>query len=81
MADMTRYWIITLPKTSARKYNGLSFPHQFPDRRRRLTRGVVPMDVRIFSTGRDGYVQLQQAEPFSVIELSSVPKAISGYAS
>ena len=31
MADMTRYWIITLPKTSARKYNGLSVPHQFPD--------------------------------------------------
>ena len=31
MAYMTRYWIITLHKTYSRDYNGLSFPHQFPD--------------------------------------------------
>ena len=31
MVYMTRYWIITLHKTYSRDYNGLSFPHQFPD--------------------------------------------------
>ena len=31
MVYMTRYWISTLHKTYSRDYNGLSFPHQFPD--------------------------------------------------
>ena len=31
MVYMTRYWISTLHKTYSHDYNGLSFPHQFPD--------------------------------------------------
>ena len=31
MVYMTRYWINTLHKTYSCDYNGLSFPHQFPD--------------------------------------------------
>ena len=52
MVYMTRYWISTLHKTYSRDYNGLSFPHQFPDEGQDTTRTRHDRDTKRHETRR-----------------------------